>query len=758
MSARDSAQLATNSLCAYIMCGGGGTRLWPLSRQDNPKQNLQLSGPHTMLGATTRRVAELDLTDVSVSINFMGGQQQHANMEAVRQDSPGTFCSMVLEPFGRNTGAAVAIACLDAMDEADGDPLLLILPSDHVIRPVERFSAAITSGLDAANSGQIVVFGIEPTSPATGYGYIEAAQKADVSRVKSFREKPTLETAYQYLQSGQHLWNAGIFLFRASTMLEALQQYAPEILQTSKEAVQASKKKNGITWLDPETFKTVPSNSIDYAVMEHATNVTVVRAIFDWHDVGSFNSLKELNEADESRNCTHGDIILHECSNNLFHSEGPLISAIGVNDLAVVATPDATLIAPLERSEEIRTIVSSLESNNHLESQFTPWISHAAGPHLPLVSKMQDWLFGQALPFWTHKGMDQNHGGFHEVVDFQGNSTGADKRLRTMARQIYTFAKASEMGWQGDTTAAIQLGLDFLTNSPVAPQGGWHKTFDAQSRVLDHNEDVYDHAFVLLALSQAEKVGTKLPSGLMDRAKMAIEAQICTLPGGEFCGYFEDSARKLPRRSNPHMHLLEAFMACYEATGGSACLEQATAIVNLFKSRFYDRKSLMLGEYFDAELYFGPTGPDLFEPGHHFEWTHLLIKHAQLTGTAKIDEINGLFNTAKALGTDPVTGLAYGVVDAVGKPTNMKSRCWMQTEYLTCVSTLAANGRPHLSDEANRCAQRIWKYFLQPAPTGMWIDVVDPRGRPATQTVPASTFYHLINGIDAYVQLSAEQA
>jgi mannose/cellobiose epimerase-like protein (N-acyl-D-glucosamine 2-epimerase family) len=244
----------------------------------------------------------------------------------------------------------------------------------------------------------------------------------------------------------------------------------------------------------------------------------------------------------------------------------------------------------------------------------------------------------------------------------------------------------------------------------------------------------------------------------MNRVMGVFDGLRQTNEQGEACGYAEDCLGSQPRRSNPHMHMLEAFLAWYEASGDEASLQRATEIVDLFRQKFYDSNSLLLGESFDQKLHHLNGCVTLFEPGHQFEWAHLLSKYAEMSKEQPLHEINGLFAMAKSLGTNPVTGLTYGEVDSSGKPLNLNSRCWMQTEMLSCLSTMAVGSMPYLAFEADRCAAQLWTNFINPAPSGMWIDVVDGRGHPATATVPASTFYHLINCIDAYTNINSENS
>ena len=752
MGSLNKAAQICESLQAYVMCGGGGTRLWPLSRADNPKQNLNLSSSRSMLVETIERIQGSEIPGVISTINLMGGISQIDNMSSSLANILDRQGSIIAEPFGKNTAPAVAIASLHAAANNE-DPYVLILPSDHVITPVNEFSKAISNGLDAASKGQIVVFGIKPDSPATGYGYIEIAHKSRVAPVLSFREKPDIKTAKSYLISGKHLWNAGIFLFRASTMISALKLHAPEILNACKDTIDNSLNTSVETVeLDSEYFSRVPADSIDFAVMEHATNVTVVQADFNWHDVGSFSSLQSLRN-DGSKSTTHfGDVISHDCKNALLHSEGPLIAAVGLKEIAVIATPDVTLVTPLHRAEEVKKLVAGLEESGRSVTKQSPWLPESGAVPGNIKQQFLDWLHLRALPYWAQNGCDEKYGGFHEVLDFQGNSVGADKRLRTMARQIFTYAKAKEMGWKGDSTKIISHGISFLKSCSPEKLGGWAKTFKANSSPLDRSEDLYDHAFVLLALAQCQIVGFNVPNVLLQRVLGVLDSLKIPPSSDQFLGYQENGENELPRRSNPHMHLLEAFLAAYRATNDQTYLDRAAEIVCLLEDHFYDPINLMLGEAFDADLKFEGGMVKEFEPGHHFEWARLLLEFATVNESKPIVAINALFANGKALGINPVSNLAHDLVSSNGTPDHLSARCWVQTEYASCLNTLCLNGKSHLAFEAERTMENLWNKYIVPAPDGMWIDVVDGRGNPVSQTAPASTFYHLIGCIDIYIR------
>ncbi|MDD9908416.1 MAG: AGE family epimerase/isomerase [Ahrensia sp.] len=735
-------------LKTYIMCGGSGTRLWPLSRADNPKQMLPLLDENSMLANTISRAASMPL-DAVTDVSLIGAASHRNDLIAFAP----SLDAVLVEPMGRNTAAAVALAALHAAEQ--GDPHVLVLPSDQQIGTVEQFGESVAIGIKAADAGDVVTFGITPDHPATGYGYVEAVSDDTACKVARFVEKPDLETAKSYLETGRYLWNAGIFLSRASVLLDALERHAGDILEQTKLAYVTAKRDGVALDFDAIAYGAIRSQSIDFAVMEQADNVSVVRAAFSWSDIGSFRALKENLAPEPADNAVQGDVIALNTSGSLIRSEGPLVTTLGVEKLAVIATPDATFVAPLERSEEVKSIVNVLQERKRRELVQTRWKAEGGATPGGMAEKFRSWLFDAALPFWLKHGLDSTHGGFHEVLDFSGSSTGADKRLRTMARQIYVFAKAKQMGWSGDAAAAVEHGLAFFNQAGEASWGGWFKTFDATSQPLDLNEDVYDHAFIRLAMSQAKLAGFRNLDAISDRNDEFLHSMIVRDGGGSQLGYQEDSAGTLPRRSNPHMHMLEAALASYEATGNEASLQTAAHIADLFEQKFFCKDRLILLEAFTADLGTDATTSADWEPGHHFEWAWLLWRYGECAGRDMTPAMLKLMASAKGFGVNPVSGLAHDVIQPDGSPRHQSARCWPQTEWLKAELALARSGQRHAVYAAERVAERLWSHYVEPAPEGLWNDVCDVAGQPISQSVPASTFYHIICAMDEYLTFHA---
>ena len=328
-----------NDLQPVILSGGSGTRLWPLSREAYPKQFIPLYGSDTMLQATWKRV-----TDIVALPPIIVANQEHRFVAAEQLQQAGAKPdAILLEPVGRNTAPAIAIAALHAIANGS-DPLLLVLPSDHVIRDIPAFHAAIASAVKCAETGMLATFGIVPSRPETGYGYIKAVPGNGPRTIECFVEKPDAATAERYVASGEYYWNSGMFLFRASCYLAELERLQPAMLTACRQALDKAGRDMDFIRLDRDTFTACPSDSIDYAVMEKTAAGVVVPLDAGWSDVGSWSALWEISEQDAEGNAHHGDVIELNCRNTYAYGDKRLIAMIGLDDVIVVETDDAVLV------------------------------------------------------------------------------------------------------------------------------------------------------------------------------------------------------------------------------------------------------------------------------------------------------------------------------------------------------------------------------------------------------------------------------
>ncbi|HLZ79663.1 MAG TPA: mannose-1-phosphate guanylyltransferase/mannose-6-phosphate isomerase [Sphingomonas sp.] len=344
-----------------ILSGGSGTRLWPLSRTARPKQLLALTHTETMLQVTARRALGEDRFLPPMVVASAAHADEIEAQFGELEITPG---ALILEPAARNTAPAIALAAC----AAEPDAILLVMPSDHVIADVPAFHAAIERAVPLVEAGWLATFGIAPTAPETGYGYICRGEEIapGVQRVERFVEKPDRMTAESYLAQGCYSWNGGIFLFTAASYMAALDLHAPEIAAAARATIAGGRREGARLHPDALAFGRSPSDSIDYAVMEKADRVAVVPVEMGWSDVGSWDALHELAVKDLDGNAHHGEVLAIDTSNCLIRSEGPLVAAVGVKDIIIIATKDAVLVMPRGDSQQVKLAVEALRRDGHL--------------------------------------------------------------------------------------------------------------------------------------------------------------------------------------------------------------------------------------------------------------------------------------------------------------------------------------------------------------------------------------------------------
>ncbi|MDX1457013.1 MAG: mannose-1-phosphate guanylyltransferase/mannose-6-phosphate isomerase [Marinobacter sp.] len=362
-------------MLAVILSGGSGTRLWPLSREAFPKQFLPVVTEDSLLAETIHRGLALDADARVMAIT----NEDHRFVVAaqLQAQAPDRTEGIILEPVGRNTAPAIALAALAA--QSNPEELLLVMPSDHVLKDVDAFRHAVNKGAVAARAGKLVTFGIVPSAPHTGYGYIQVGAKHDgYSEVSAFVEKPDEATAEQYLADGGYLWNSGMFLFRADRYLDELRQQQPEMLAACEAAWSEKQSDLDFVRVGKEAFEACPDDSIDYAVMEKTQDAVVVPLDAGWSDVGSWSALWEIQPQDEAGNVCRGDVITEDVSGSYLHSEGRLIAALGVSDHVIVETDDVVLVADRNRVQDVKKLVAKVKEQGRLEHRFhkkvhRPW-------------------------------------------------------------------------------------------------------------------------------------------------------------------------------------------------------------------------------------------------------------------------------------------------------------------------------------------------------------------------------------------------
>ena len=359
-----------------ILSGGSGTRLWPLSRKQYPKQYLPLAGDNTMLQETILRLNGLDsLADPIIICNadhrFLVAEQ----CQQIDVINP----TILLEPIGRNTAPAIAAAALQSLQDSE-DSILLVLSADHALQDVDAFHKAINIASQQTQSGKLATFGVVPTDANTGYGYIKSSKSGidGVYKVEEFIEKPNLEAAQTYLKQGNYLWNSGMFMFKATTLIDELTVHSPDIVNSASDAVNNAEQDLDFIRLDKQAFKSSPSDSIDYALMEKSDNVVVVPLDAQWNDIGSWSALYDIGIKDTNGNVIKGDAITQDTTNTYINANHHIVATVGVDNLIVVDTPDATFIATQDKAQEVKSLVESLQANGRDEGAihrkvYRPW-------------------------------------------------------------------------------------------------------------------------------------------------------------------------------------------------------------------------------------------------------------------------------------------------------------------------------------------------------------------------------------------------
>ncbi|MES2935172.1 MAG: mannose-1-phosphate guanylyltransferase/mannose-6-phosphate isomerase [Pseudomonadota bacterium] len=354
-------------LVPTILCGGAGSRLWPVSRELHPKPFIRLADGQSLLQKAWLRGAALpEVTEILTVTNrelFFKTEDEYLEVSALENKSIAN--SFILEPFGRNTAPAIVTAALHVAASHGNEALMLILAADHLIADQAAFTSAVALAVRLASDGKLVTFGIEPDAPETGYGYIEA----DGSKVLRFVEKPKLEKALEYIASGNYLWNSGMFCFRVGVLIREMELHCPIILNTTRNCIEQSRKAEGKNFsqleLNATTFDRVPDLSIDYALMEKSHNVAVVPCNIGWSDIGSWSALGDLTPPDSHGNRVEGDALLHGVSNCYIRSNERIVGAVGINNLIIIDTPDALLVADSAHAQDVKHLYASLKSKGH---------------------------------------------------------------------------------------------------------------------------------------------------------------------------------------------------------------------------------------------------------------------------------------------------------------------------------------------------------------------------------------------------------
>jgi len=731
------------SVYPVIMCGGSGTRLWPASRPSRPKQFIPLIGDQSLFLQTAERLA--GITGHCGLIVVAGAAHGRAISQALKGWRDVT---VLLEPEGRDSAPAIAAAAAWIRDR-DPQGIAAVVASDHFIPDPDAFRRAIETAAQTAREGRIVTLGIVPTEPNSAYGYIRPAvnQTSDqasntVYPVEAFVEKPDLETARTYIAKG-YLWNSGNFVFAAETMHAELADFQPDILAAASQAV-TDAHEDSLGFHLADVFRSAPKISIDYAIMEKTARASVLPTALEWSDLGAWNSVYDISPRDESGNSKTGAVYTENTEGCLLRAGlGLAVGTVGVKNMAVIAERDAVLVCSLDQAQNVKAIVQQLKDTHSPQADISSGDDQSLDD---LAVFYRCWLETAALPLWATLGCDHAGWGFHESLTQAGTPTGADRRARVQARQIYVFAEAGSRNWQGPWQSCVRHGLDGLEHYYLAPDGLIRALVTPEGHALDENQVLYDQAFAILAFARASSIEPDAEEKAL-RIVDVIEAKLAHPSSG----FRENQDEAF--QSNPHMHLFEAALAWLEADSAEHKRWRALAdqIIELCLDRFIDPAGSFLREFFDADWRPAPgKAGTVVEPGHQFEWAWLIARYGRLTNnTHCLDKALGLY-AAGSKGVDPVRQVTVDTLNDRLVPVTDRARLWPQTERLKAALILSEmTDDPHagLFRGDARAAALALKRYLDTPVNGLWWDKMTANGSFENEPASASSFYHIIAAI-----------
>jgi mannose-1-phosphate guanylyltransferase/mannose-6-phosphate isomerase len=706
-----------------IMCGGSGVRLWPASRPERPKPFIPLVAGRSTFSLALDRIKALSAAAPPIVV----AGAAHAPLIRAELDAAGLKGAIVVEPEARDSAPAMAAAAV-LVGQADPDGVCLFLAADHLIPDVEAFARIVDRAQAAAVGGAIVTLGVRPTGPSTAYGYIRpgANLQGGARKVEAFVEKPDADRAQALVDEGC-LWNSGMFIIRAQTLLAELDRHAPGVRGAVEDAVAHAAEADGDLFLS-EAFRKATRISIDYAVMEHTDDAQVIAADFAWSDLGAWGAILEASPRDAEGNAVIGEAEIEASTGSLvFADKGVKVAVRGAKDLAVVAEPDAVMVVSLAEADGVKSLVQRLMASDR-PAPLEEWRARYA-----------QWMFTGALPLWWSLGADHDEGGFREQLSLDIAPTHADRRMRVQPRQVHVFAEAGVAGWTGPWRQAVQHGLVEMRRRYQRPDGLYRTVLADNRSVKQETAKLYDQAFVLLALASAHRAGMSREA--VQAEATALVGRLRDALGHPAGGFREHEAQAF--QSNPHMHLLEAALAWREAAPAPVWNALADELADLALARFIDADGAFVREFFDED--WRPVSDEVL-PGHQFEWAWLLARHDD----AHLPLAERLY-AAGAAGVDPVRHAAIDVLSGQLTPVRRTARLWPQTERIkaACLFSQRAPERAqsYRADAADAC-RGLWRY-LEDLPPGLYRDRQDAAGAFAHEPAPASSLYHLWGAVAA---------
>lgn len=723
-------------LYPVIMCGGAGTRLWPASRPSRPKQFIPLSGNRSLFQEAVLRTQPL-VSDGGRIIVIGGQAHRGAILEQLHEID--VVAQVLLEPEARDSAAAMAAAAAWT-EQHDADGVNIFVASDHHIPDHRAFCDAVRKASECASKGYIVTLGVKPTEASTAYGYIQATADG-LAPVRQFVEKPDRVVAQEYIKNG-FLWNSGNFIISAKILLSELAHYAPDVLQAAMASVGGCSGE--VVELGVE-FRSTPKISIDYALMERTQRAWVMPVDFQWSDLGAWDAVAATGEGE------FGGHIFEDAEGCMARApEGVVVAALGVRNLGIVVEDDAVLVCDLARAQDVKRVVERLRKSSPQHMDFVQ-------PEVETLEvgsrRFSEWLRLRALPLWSSVGQSEN-GAFAELLNLDGRTVAAERRARVQARQIYVFAQAGLLGWQGAWRQNVIAGLSYLERAFLRPDGLMRTLVAHDGSPLDNDFRVYDQAFLLLALATAQKAGVDWAGR---GEAIARDVRIRLLKMADQSGAIVEAGDQ-PYQSNAHMHLLEAALAWSEVSDDPAWKALAEQVASLAVNVFMDSKTGRLREFFEADWRpaSGESGR-LVEPGHQFEWAWLLGRLHRYEGDPRwLAAAKTLFDRGLE-GVEVWGQVAVDAMDEDGNICKRRARLWPQTEWLKASLLLAAlcpADEARFLSEAARAQRAVWTYLTD---DGLWRDKRLESGRFIEEASPASSLYHIVSAFTQVAEAATLQ-
>lgn len=717
----------------YFLAGGSGSRLWPLSGSESSKIFLKFATEETLLDATILRTEGLSANKRRIIASANHSEKLSNTMSRFKFGSE----DCLLEPIAKNTAAAVALAAQYAQHQ-NKKSLVLILPCDHAISSTAQFTKDVSKALPLARAGDVVLFGKNPTRPDTGFGYIEAkistANCCDNSiySVTGFTEKPDRPTIDDYGDRDDLFWNLGIFLFRADVIKRHFLKKCPEIWHGVEEALNKAVSTNlGVT-LPKNEYEGLPHIPFDTAILEKTKPLSMIRAKFDWYDLGTWKSVHEYMPKDADRNVVSGNVSIQDCDNLFLKSVDTKLIVSGLSNVSVVATPHGVLVKSLN---DVRPQVSI----NNIKPQIIEGQDNS--------TTMQSWLLGDALQFWRTHGADRL--GFHERLNFDGVPKNTNKRLRTMARQTWAFSQLAK--YDSSIHSLVSHGLEFLT-SCMNSKTKLPSLYDPDGRAIESPELLYDYATVLRAaascLRHDPKISRELAQTVFDQLDKGFNV-------GSHDWFREViGVGEIPASANSHMHLLDAAISWKQAAGDEQSQPVIERVMRYFYSELYDQDAWVVNEYPNTQSSAGNCV--VWQPGHHYEWIKILGEiMPNCEKTSKIRK--RLWATARTQGTNSATGLAWSEVSGSGDVVERNSRSWSTCERIRAAISLSETGDGNYRHEVETALSTLYHSHLKADRRAIWIDEVADTGAHVSTDVPASIVFHVVRALSDYTDFHKRQ-